>query len=227
MSEFLLELNSEEIPPQLQINARNQLKQYLEKSLKKEGIHYKECLDYSSPTRLSIYIKGLPDKIKIKSSEIRGPKVGTANNILASFIKSRNASEKDLFKKSTDKGEFYFINTVEKNLSVADFLVDILPKAMSEISWKKSMKWSKNNLMWGRPLRSIFAIFNGKILPFKFYHLESLDIIIVEEDLISKSKKIKNFKEYFLFLKSNKIILDQDERKKTILKKFECIAGKL
>ena len=56
MSEFLLELYSEEIPPQLQINARNQLKQQLEKSLKEEGIQHKECLEYSSPTRLSIYI---------------------------------------------------------------------------------------------------------------------------------------------------------------------------
>ena len=40
MSEFLLELYSEEIPPQLQINARNQLKQHLEKSLEEEGIQY-------------------------------------------------------------------------------------------------------------------------------------------------------------------------------------------
>ena len=74
MSEFLLELYSEEIPPQLQINARNQLKQQLEKSLEEEGIQHKECLEYSSPTRLSIYIKGLPEKIKIKSKEIKGPK---------------------------------------------------------------------------------------------------------------------------------------------------------
>ena len=42
MSEFLLELYSEEIPPQLQINARNQLKQQLEKSLEEEGIQYKD-----------------------------------------------------------------------------------------------------------------------------------------------------------------------------------------
>ena len=40
MSEFLLELYSEEIPPQLQINARNQLKQQLEESLEEEGIHH-------------------------------------------------------------------------------------------------------------------------------------------------------------------------------------------
>ena len=77
MSEFLLELYSEEIPSKLQINARTQLKQQLEKSLKDEGIQHKECLEYSSPTRLSIlHIKGLPEKIKIKSKEIKGPKVG-------------------------------------------------------------------------------------------------------------------------------------------------------
>ena len=38
MSEFLLELYSEEIPPQLQISARKQLKQLLDRSLEEEGI---------------------------------------------------------------------------------------------------------------------------------------------------------------------------------------------
>ena len=224
MSEFLLELYSEEIPPQLQINARTQLKQQLEKSLEEEGIQHKECLEYSSPTRLSIYIKGIPEKIKIKSKEIKGPKVGVPENILQAFSKSHNVSEKDLFKKETEKGEFYFIKTAEKNILAEDSLASILPKAMSSISWKKSMKWSTNNLMWGRPLRSIFAIFNGKKLPFNYHHLESTDNIIIEQDLITKSQKIKSFKEYFSFLKSNKIVIDQNERKKIILKRFNSVS---
>ena len=68
MSEFLLELYSEEIPPQLQINARTQLKQQLETYLEEKGVQYKECFEYSSPTRLSIYIKGLPEKIVVVQS---------------------------------------------------------------------------------------------------------------------------------------------------------------
>ena len=44
MSEFLLELYSEEIPPQLQINARTQLKQALKNSFNEEVIQYKDCL---------------------------------------------------------------------------------------------------------------------------------------------------------------------------------------
>ncbi len=223
MSEFLLELYSEEIPSQLQIDARNQLKQYFEKSIIDAGIQYKDCNEYSSPTRLSILIKGLPEKMKIKPNIIKGPKLGADKNIIESFVKSRNVSEKELFKKETDKGIFYFIKTREKTLLVEDLLVDILPKAISSISWKKSMKWSTNDLMWGRPLRSIFSIFNGKKLSFNYKHLNSVDNVFLEQDLVAKSKKIKNSTEYFSFLKENKIILDQNERKKVITKKFKSI----
>ena len=40
MSEFLLELYSEEIPPKLQIDARNQLRKELENTLKDNLINY-------------------------------------------------------------------------------------------------------------------------------------------------------------------------------------------
>ena len=74
MAEFLLELYSEEVPPQLQINARNELKQILEKSIEEEGLKYKAFKTYSSPTRLTLIIQDLSEKIKILSKEIKGPK---------------------------------------------------------------------------------------------------------------------------------------------------------
>ena len=54
MAELLLELYSEEIPPQLQIAARSQIKQYIENSFKEDNIKYREISVYSSPTRLII-----------------------------------------------------------------------------------------------------------------------------------------------------------------------------
>jgi glycyl-tRNA synthetase beta chain len=85
------------------------------------------------------------------------------------------------------------------------------------------MKWSENNLMWGRPLRSILAIFNKKLLAFTYGHLRSKDFTVVEQDLETKYIKIKNFNEYQLFLKKNNITLDQNERERKILRKFETI----
>ena len=62
MLELLLELYSEEIPPQLQIEARSQLKLSIENFLKEENIKFKELLVYSSPTRLTLIIKQLDEK---------------------------------------------------------------------------------------------------------------------------------------------------------------------
>ena len=111
MSEFLLELYSEEIPPNLQTAARKELKLKIQKSLEEEGLKYEILFDYSCPTRLTICIKGLPEKSKILSKEIRGPKVGVLDDILNRFIMAHNVSKKDVFEKETDKGNFYFVKT--------------------------------------------------------------------------------------------------------------------
>ena len=55
MPELLLELYSEEVPPQLQIAARSQIKQLVENSLKEDNVKYKELSVYSSPTRLTLH----------------------------------------------------------------------------------------------------------------------------------------------------------------------------
>jgi glycyl-tRNA synthetase beta chain len=223
MSEFILELYSEEIPPKLQVSARNELKELIEKSLNEEGLKYKSISSYSSPTRLLILIKDLPEKIKIPAKEIKGPKIGVLDDILNSFIRAHKVSKKDVFEKESEKGKFYYIKTKSQVLFTKDLLIKIILNSIASLSWKKSMKWSNNNLLWGRPLRSILSVFNKKILQFSYGHLKSSDTIVVEQDLITKYKKISSFKDYLGFLKSNNIIIDQKERKKIILKKFEFI----
>ena len=224
MAELLLELYSEEIPPQLQIAARSQIKQLIENFFKENNIKFNELTVYSSPTRLTIFTKDLAEKIKIDAKLIKGPKVGSPDKVLQGFIRSKNLNEKDLIKKDTDKGEFYFIKTQSQSILVADLLIKFIPKAIGAINWKKSMKWSDYNLIWGRPLRSIFAKFNNKKLTFEFEHFDTTDEVIIEQDLITKTKKIKDFKDYLNFLKSSRIIVDHKEREKIILKKISSFS---
>ena len=140
-------------------------------------------------------------------------------------MKAKKVSVQALIEKDTDKGKFYFIKTQPKSILVEELLCKIISKAISSIIWKKSMKWSDHNLMWGRPLQSIFARFNNKKLSFNFDHLETTDKIIVEQDLIIKSRKINNFKEYLSFLKTFNIIVDHQAREQIILKKISSISN--
>ena len=154
---------------------------------------------------------------------MRGPKVGVPENIIEGFMRSHQIIKKDLFEKSEEKGNFYYFKKIAKKISTEDVLTKLTPKALTSINWKKSMRWSDHDLMWGRPLRSILTIFNNKRLKFEYHHLVSTDGIILVDNFIDKIKKVKNFEEYESQLKANKILIKQEDRKNNIIKKFRSI----
>ena len=76
------------------------------------------------------------------------------------------------------------------------------------------MRWAGTDLLWGRPLRSILAVYNKKILAFSYGHLKASEYTFIEKDLDVKIKKVTNFKDYQKLLLNNNIILDQENRGK-------------
>ena len=223
MSEFLLELYSEEIPPNLQINARNNLKEKIQNYLTEENLKFVSLKAFSSPTRLTILLTGFSDKINIPPKEIRGPKVGVIEDIKNNFLKAHNSSNKDLIEKQSDKGNYYYIKTKAKEVQTSEVLKKVIVNSIASIKWKKSMRWADTDLLWGRPLRSILAIYNGKLLSFSYGHLKSTDYTILEKDLVDKEIRVKNFKDYQKLLLKNNILINQQDRETKILKRFETL----
>jgi len=221
MSEFILELYSEEIPPNLQINARNDLETKIKSSLIEENLKFGSLKAFSSPTRLTIFLKDFSEKIKIPSKEIRGPKVGVMEDVINNFLKAHNSSRKDLMEKQNNKGKFYYIKTRSKETLTSEVLKKIVVNSIASIKWKKSMRWSDTDLLWGRPLRSILAIYNKKILTFSYGHLRASDSTIIEKDLDTKVIKVTTVKDYQKLLLKYNIILNHEEREQKIIKKFE------
>ncbi len=226
MSELFIEFFSEEIPPNLQISTRNQLQKLLVNKLSEANLKYDNFEIYSTPTRIAVCIFGLPDKIKILPTEIKGPKVGVPEKVLENFSKSRSVNLSELYEKKTEKGNFFFAKIKGKEINSEEELIKCILKSLDEISWKKSMKWSDYEMSWGRPLRSILAIFGNKVLKFNYQHLEASNFTQIEENSTITQKKINNFSEYKKILKSYSIILDHKEREKIINDKISSICKK-
>ena len=51
------------------------------------------------------------------------------------------------------------------------------------------MKWSDFNLKWGRPLKSILAIFDNEILEFNYHHLKSSNSTYIDKEFEDKKEK--------------------------------------
>ena len=220
MSEFFLELFSEEIPASLQKNLRENLLENFNKLFNEKFITFKKSSSYSTPNRLIILFEGLQKQIILKSEEIKGPNVNAPKVALEGFIKSNSILNKDLFKKKIDKGEFYFFKTKSKKINTHDLLEELVPLVLQKIQWKKSMRWGEFDLNWGRPLKSILAIFDKKKLSFNFHHLTSSNSTFIDKEFEENKKSFFDFKEYNNFFKKIGIIIDQKERKNLIEKKI-------
>ena len=225
MAELFIELFSEEIPSKLQIDTRRKIKQIFEEKLQIKEIKFNSSKSFSTPKRLVFVIDGLPEKIEQKGKNLKGPKVDAPQIALDGFIKSNNLNKSDIYKKKIEKGEFYFANTKPKIINILQELQHIVPSVMRDYSWKKSMKWSSYDLNWGRPLRSIIALFNNKVINFDYFHLQSNNLTFVDGTNGEKQKKVSNFKSYLSILKSKNIVLDHEKRKEIILKKFKNICN--
>ena len=222
MAELFIELFSEEIPSNLQIDARNKIKNSIDEKLKKKEIKFSLIKSFSTPQRLVFIVEGLPEKIIEKKKLIKGPKVGSPQQALEGFIKSNNLASKDIFKKKIEKGEFFFVETKPKTINVLDELQTLIPNTLKEHPWKKSMKWADYEATWGRPLKSITSIFNNKVVNFNFFHIKSDNLITINGNNGEQFKRINNFKTYSSLLKSQNIILDQEKRKNIIMNKINA-----
>ena len=226
MSEFFIELFSEEIPAGLQRNSRNVLLENFQNLFEEKKILFKKSSSFSTPNRLIILFEGLSKEITQKAEEIKGPNVNAPDKAVEGFLRSNQIDKKDLFIKKIEKGEFYFFKKPTNKTNTIDLLQEYTPLILDKLQWKKSMIWGNYNLSWARPLKSILAVFGNKSLDFKFHHLISSNTTFTDKEFEDKKKIFKTFKSYKDFFNQSGIIIDHVLRKNFIIKKIEKISSK-
>jgi len=226
MSDFFIELFSEEIPAGLQRNSRNVLLENFQNLFEEKKILFKKSSSFSTPNRLIILFEGLSKEIIQKAEEIKGPNINAPEKAVEGFLRSNLIDKKDLFIKKIEKGEFYFFKKPSNKTNTIDLLQEYTPLILDKLQWKKSMIWGNYNLKWARPLKSILAVFDNKSLDFKFHHLISSNTTFTDKEFEDKKKIFKTFKSYKDFFNQSGIIIDHVLRKEFIVKEIDKISSK-
>ena len=224
MAELLLELLSEEIPARMQARAADDLKRLVSDGLKAAGLEFKDARAFATPRRLALVVDGLPTARADVSEERRGPRVGAPEQAVQGFLKATGLSSLDQAeKRDTGKGEFWFAVIAKKGGPTAEALPGIIDAAMKALPWPKSMKWGSGTMTWVRPLQSIVALFDGKVLvgevapggamaPIRFG-----DTTRGHRFLSKGTIKVTDFADYTAKLRAAHVVLDPAERKKIVL----------
>ena len=165
MTDFLLELRSEEIPARMQAGARTELEKLFRAQMAAAGIAVGELTIWSTPRRLALIAKGLPDATAAVSEELKGPRTGAPPQALEGFLRKTGLTQDQL----EDRDGVYFAVIDKPGRATAEVLAEAIPAIVRGFAWPKSMRWGKassssESLRWVRPLSGIVAIFGEELI---------------------------------------------------------------
>ena len=165
MSDFLLELRSEEIPARMQAGARETLEKLFRKEMEAAGVSVGAVTVWSTPRRLALIARGLPEATAAVSEEVKGPRVGAPPQALEGFLRKTGLTEDQL----VERDGVLFAITEKPGRATAEVLAEAIPAIVRAFPWPKSQRWgsasiSTESLRWVRPLSAIVALFDGQVV---------------------------------------------------------------
>jgi glycyl-tRNA synthetase beta chain len=169
MTDFLLELRSEEIPARMQAGARADLEKLFRKEMEAAGVTLGQITVWSTPRRLALIANGLPETTEAVSEETKGPATSAPDQALEGFLRKTGLT-KDQLEVRDLKGKATYFAVVEKpGRATRDVLAEAIPAIVRAFPWPKSQRWgaasiTTESLRWVRPLSGILAIFGEDLV---------------------------------------------------------------
>jgi len=165
MTDFLLELRCEEIPARMQAGARADLEKLFRKEMGEAGVVLGEVIVWSTPRRLALIARGLPDATESVREETKGPRTSAPPQALEGFLRKSGLTQDQL----EERDGVYFAVVEKPGRAVRDVLAEAIPAIVRAFPWPKSMRWGAASLAtesprWVRPLSGIVAIFGEELV---------------------------------------------------------------
>jgi glycyl-tRNA synthetase beta chain len=179
--DLLFEIGCEEIPAGMILKASQELKAILAKHLSAHRLVDEPTIQasiesFGAPRRLIAIVRNIQLKQEDVTREITGPpksvaydNMGEPTRAAESFAGKQGVPLSQLTIVATPKGEFVAVKQVVAGRLASEILAEVLPQAIQEISWPRSMYWTgANGPRFIRPIRWIVALLDGRVIPATF-----------------------------------------------------------
>lgn len=226
MAEFLLALESEEIPAAMQQPATEALAQALKERL--SALKPRDLKPFWGPRRIGLAVT-IDVTVPASTVSERGPRITAPEQALMGFLRKHDAKKSDL---QEEKG-FWVLNREIAERSAASFLQEIVPEMLWNFTWPKSMRWGNGSAFtWVRPLRRVIAVLDGDIVPFSLargdddgHGLTSGNLSQGHRFLAPGLFAVSSYEGYRDGLRERKVILEAEARRDVIWKGLKEVAA--
>lgn len=233
-AELFLELGTEEIPAGFIPQALNDIQKLLCKELEKARIEYGEIRTFATPRRLTISILDVARLQQRQELELTGPPAriafdadGKPTKAAEGFARTNGVSVDELKTIDTEKGEYLFLSKIIEGGKSEDQLPEILPRVISKIPFKKSMRWGDLDIRFVRPMHWIVATFGGEVVPFTFGDLQSGNCSRGHRFMAPEEFIVNGAEDYIIKAERQHVIPQIEKRRQLIEEQLEVLAQQL
>jgi glycyl-tRNA synthetase beta chain len=212
MADFLLELLSEEIPARMQAKARSDLSRLMAEGLETAGLGISDIRTYSTPRRLVLVARDLPEATGARSEEIKGPRANAPEQALAGFLKKTGLTREQL----EDRNGVLFARIERPGRAAGDVLAELVVAIVRDFPWPKSMRWGSGDLRWVRPLHGIVALLGDAIVSIEVDGVTAGAATVGHHFHHPGPITIGGADDYFEKLRACHVIVDHEEREAII-----------
>ncbi|RWR78792.1 glycine--tRNA ligase, chloroplastic/mitochondrial 2 isoform X1 [Cinnamomum micranthum f. kanehirae] len=228
---FVVEVGTEELPPQDVVDASEQLRGSIVQLLEKRRVSHGEVLACGTPRRIVVLVEKLSSKQVENELEIRGPPVakafddnGNPTKAAEGFCRKYSVPTNLMFKKGDGKTDYVYVRVKEPARLSLEVLAEDLPSIIAKISFQKSMRWN-SEVMFSRPIRWILALYGNSVVPLTFAGIKSGKNTRCLRNSPSPIIEVESAESYVDIMKEAGITIGFDERKKIILQRSNSLAG--
>jgi glycyl-tRNA synthetase beta chain len=238
-SDLLFEIGCEEIPAGMIEKAAKELKAILVKSLLAANLVDEPTVEekiqaFGAPRRLTLIAREIRLRQEDLEREIIGPpksvafdNLGEPTRAAMSFAEKQGIPVSKLSIVNTPKGEYVAAKQVVVGKPATEILATVLPQAIQQISWPRSMYWTTaDSPRFIRPIRWIVAICDSKVVSFSFAGVRAGNHTEGHRFLGKKSIPLGGPDDYEQKLKKNFVLCRPEARRNKIEVEIHSLAGR-
>jgi len=230
MTDFLLELRCEEIPARMQAGARADLERLFRAELASAGLDVGAVTVWSTPRRLALIARGLPQATEAVSEEAKGPPEGAPDAAVDGFCRKNGVTREQLELREVKGRNTWFAVIDKPGRAVREVLAEAIPAVIRAFPWPKSMRWgaaslSTESLRWVRPLSGIVAIFGEDLVACEVGGIRSGYATLGHRFHHPGEITIGSAEDYAEKLRACHVLVDQGEREAIIRARAQAVAA--
>ncbi|MRR56441.1 MAG: glycine--tRNA ligase subunit beta [Deltaproteobacteria bacterium] len=229
--ELFLEIGTEEIPAAFLPKAMTDLEGLIRKEFEAARLSFGEVRTLATPRRLALLVTEVADCQPDAEVTALGParKVafdadGKPTKAAEGFARGQGVDVADLVVAATEKGEYVSVTKKIVGCPSEEILVEILPRVIGAIPFRKSMRWADLDVRFARPMHWIVALFDGAVVPFSFGPIKSGSASRGHRFMANSVFPVRDFAHYLEECERHFVIPEPEKRKEIIRREVEQAA---